>query len=194
MCRPAVPAGCGPANSSTATFASAGAVIVEPAALHTYVLPAHSFESAATPAWKSSPRPASTTSGEGACGRVSIAVTKSAYGIAVGAGTLLKGRVRNAVQSPLSSSSARTASASSAPACVARGRLARPTCASRPSSSAMSITTDCSARFSPRCTTATMPAAGEVWRTPGVCLSSTSGVPRSTRSPGCTSSVGFSPG
>ncbi len=44
--------------------------------MHTKTRPAVSFDSTATPSRKSSPRPASTTRTSGACGCVSIAVTK----------------------------------------------------------------------------------------------------------------------
>ena len=80
---------------------------------------------ATSPASKSASRPASTTSTGGACGCVSIAVTKIACGVADGAGTRENGRVRNAVHRPDSTSSARTASASSpsgGAAAVARER------------------------------------------------------------------------
>ena len=86
------------------------------------------------------------SAGATACGRVSVAVTKIAAGSRVGDGTREKGRVRSAVQSPDSSSSARTASAS--------GRARR---AARSSSKATArdrvvdaITTETSARRSPR--------------------------------------------
>ena len=54
------------------------------------------------------------------------------------------------------------------------------------------MTIDCNARRSPRFTAATTPAAGDVWRTP-VRLSSTSGDPRSTRSPTFTRNAGLTP-
>ena len=75
MCRPAVPAGCGPANSSTTTRSAAGTARRDPAATHTYVVPAHSLDNAMMPVWKSAARGASTESTSGAWGRVSIAVT-----------------------------------------------------------------------------------------------------------------------
>ena len=120
MCRPAVPAGWGPANSSTTMRSDAGAATREPGALQTYVLPSQSRATATSPASKSASRSASTTSTAGACGRVSIAVTKIACGMDEGAGTRENGRVRNAVHMPDSTSSARTASASGPPGGAAR--------------------------------------------------------------------------
>ena len=57
----------------------------------------------------------------------------------------------------------------------------------------VAVTSDWKTRISPRLIAATVPAAGAVWSTPGVFLSSNSGCPRRTRSPSFTSSVGRIP-
>jgi hypothetical protein len=113
MCVPALPAGCGPSKTSSLTPATAGTVTFEPGAAQTNVVPDVNLARQVMPAWKSSIRPASTTSTAGACGRVSIAVMNSARGEEAGSGTRENGRVRKDVHRPDSSSSARTASAES---------------------------------------------------------------------------------
>jgi hypothetical protein len=86
MCTPGVPAGCGPANSSTDTRADIGTSSVVPGAVQTKTGPAVSFASASTPAANSVSRPATATATDGAWGRVSMAVTKSAVGDVAGDG------------------------------------------------------------------------------------------------------------
>ncbi len=188
MCQPALPLGCGPANSATST--PAGTSYEAPGAWHRNTGPSVSFVSAARPRRKSSVRPASTSAGGGACGRVSVAVTKMACGRASAFGTRPNGRMRNESHSPASISSARTSASSSASA----GFPVKPAKRIRSSeASSSSITTEISARRSPRCSSTTRPAPGDVVRTPGFFLSSNSGWPSATRSPGPTSIVGLRP-
>ncbi len=122
-----------------------------------------------------------------------MAVMNSACGVDSTAGTFENGRVRSAVHRPDSTRSARTDAASSSAGAAGRATLANVTWRAGASSDATSMTIDCSARISPRWTAAIVPAAGATCRTPGVFLSSHSGVPRSTASPGLTSSVGLRP-
>ena len=86
---PTLPAGWGPLNTSTWTGAVTPRSISESGPTHRYVGPEGSFEIRCRPRSKSSLRPDNATSGNGASGFVSIAVTKIAAGVLSGAGTLL---------------------------------------------------------------------------------------------------------
>ena len=128
--------------------------------MHTKTRPEVSFDSTATPSRKSSPRPASTTRMSGACGWVSVAVTKIDRGAMAGLAMRPNGRVRSAVHRPDSSSSARTSSVPSAatgrPENDAKGTASSPALRSTATTSATK------ARRTPRCTASTVPVAGAV--------------------------------
>jgi len=95
-----------------------------------------------------------------------MAVTKMAAGDVPGSGVLLKGRVRNDVQSPDTSSSFS----------ISPPESGRPDTGKRSSSSpSSSISMEMKARRSPRLMAATRPLPGEVNNTAGFFLSLNSG-------------------
>ncbi len=196
MCQPTLPAGCGPSNCSARNRGRAGSASGSDGAWQTITSPSVRVSSACRPLTNSASRPASASAGGGACGRVSVAVMKIARGVAPGAATRENGRVRSAVHRPDSSSNACTRSRSGGRASARSADHSKATwlrCGSA-SSGPSSTTTEMNARRAPRCTARTVPAAGDVKRTPGFFLSSNSGCPRRTAAPGSTSRVGRRPG
>ena len=123
----------------------------------------------------------STIAGSAANGLVSIAFTKIEAGSLSIAGTLLNGRVRNAVHKPDSTRFCFTCSEESVFNCSAL--YFAKVIWSFPSTL---ITTDCNTRFSPRLITVIVPLAGAVKITPGFFLSSKSTWPFFTTSPSRT--------
>ena len=126
--------------------------------------PSVSRASAARPRSNGASQPATMAATDGPSGFVSIAVTKIEWGRAAGSATRPKGRARSAVHWPDSTSSARTSSPVIPDGCRPKNALNDAVSGPRPSRSARltSITTDCSARRSPRLTATTVPAAGAV--------------------------------
>ena len=121
-------------------------------------------------------------------GFVSIAVTKIEAGFASIAGTLLNGRVRNAVQAPDSSKFSTTLLRSRLANCLlsylANCTLSLP---------CTEITTDCSTRLAPRFISLTTPVAGAVKCTPSFFLSENKIWPFFTLSPTLTAIDGRIP-
>jgi hypothetical protein len=195
---PAVPAGCGPSNSSTRTGAPRLRASGEPARTQRNVSPGVSLDTAPSPTSKALRRPESdrTTSGSAASGFVSVAVTKMALGAESGAGTRLNGRVRKATQSPVATRTSRTSCArqfAGSAAGVATGSSSSSSGAPSRSPSESSITIESRRCLGPRWTAVTRPAPGEVCRTPGRDASSQRSCPRRTRSPSFTRTRALSP-
>ena len=181
ICVPLNPAGCGPANSSTITLLACDAGILLSGALHKWMLPSCKRLNTVKPLTKSFSDAAIITAGSAARGLVSIALTKMDEGTPSIAGTLLNGRVRNAVHKPDSCKFLRTCSAlnvfSSAVSYLSKESASLPSTL---------ITTDCNTRFSPRWIAVIVPLAGAVKITPGFFLSSKSTWPFFTTSPSRT--------
>ena len=155
MCVPGRPAGCGPSSSTAVMRSSSSPGSSTSAPLHRKVRPPWIRARTSSPSRKSAGRSPITTSGRGASGSVSMAVTSTARGSVVGSGTRPKGRARSAAQAPVATSCRRT---SSGELRESRSASIVPKTTSSPTSPARSTTTECRARRRPRSTAATVPA------------------------------------